>query len=232
MRGEQYDGAAGHTSRRVVLEAKGPASKAAGSDSRHRRSRTVQYNVADTPVQSALSTLREQREAIRAKAYPAAKRKADAANPVTTPNRRVRARTVGTPNVTDSFIERAARRLDASSPAQCTRRCKSQSFLPPTPESSFLGANPNLRSSPPRIGQYYNAPSPSLIDHSSLTTSETRSIKCWVSCLRPRRSSRREIYSVFKSTDLDGSDTEKDTESPSKTSYYRRGRVRRGPDCK
>lgn len=137
-RDEQYDGAAGHTSRRVVLEAKGPASKAAGSGSRHRRSRTVQCNAADTPVQSALSTLRKQREAIRVEAYPAAKRKANAANPVTPPNRRVRARTIGTPNVTYSFIERAARRLDASSPAQRTRRRKSQSFLPPPQNLHFL----------------------------------------------------------------------------------------------
>ncbi|KAF1933774.1 uncharacterized protein M421DRAFT_1145 [Didymella exigua CBS 183.55] len=101
------DASVGRSDRRVVLEAKSPAVKAAAYRRYHRRSQSARHSAIDTPVQSALSALLRQREATRAEAL--AKRKVDAATPVTPPNRRERARTSQPSTIQD--VEKLISRL-------------------------------------------------------------------------------------------------------------------------
>lgn len=198
--------------RRIILEAKGPAAKAATAyRSNHRRSRPAHYTADATPVQSALSSLLKQRAAIRTEAFP--KRKADAADSVTPPNRRVRAKTIATPNVmvTDSFVARAARRLDESSPAPPQRTHKS-AFLAPAPRSSPLEAGSGVTSSPPSIGHRYER-SFTVPDESSVADNEWDQVARLLDDIEKREavgSSR----ALFRFRIDAGSETERDTPSP------------------
>ncbi|KAF3049363.1 hypothetical protein E8E11_006325 [Didymella keratinophila] len=111
----------------------------------------------------------------------------------------------------DSFVERAVRRLDDSSPAQYARTRKFASFLASVSDVSSLKANMGLTSDPPSIGQRY--------ERSFTVPDEFIADNEWDQVDRllddmPKRETLGSSRALFGFQINHGSETERDTPSP------------------